>query len=279
MALKKLLDSLEGLSEELAKEYTKGDDGKYRLTVDGDDDYQELRGALSKERSDRKKEADERRKLVSRLEALGGIEALEEFDAERRELERKNLEKKGDYDKLLDQVKTEHSKELAKRDDAIKGLEGRLDQATRGKAIAEAVAKHGGNPALLAPILHQASSLKRLDSGEYEVQITVDGTVQVDKDGRSLSIEGYVERLKANADYAAAFKGSGASGGGGSGTPPPNGSGDGGRGEGGVLPELAGIKRSQLDGRAKGMLIQKIRQAHPDLSMEAALAEYQKAPF
>ena len=54
MSLKAILDNLDGLSDELKGFYEAGDDGKYRVKVEGLEDSSGLKSALQKERDARK---------------------------------------------------------------------------------------------------------------------------------------------------------------------------------------------------------------------------------
>ena len=53
MAVKMIVDTLEGLDEPIAQLYSKGEDGKYRLGVDGIEDTTGLKKALAAEKAER----------------------------------------------------------------------------------------------------------------------------------------------------------------------------------------------------------------------------------
>jgi len=53
MAVKMIVDTIEGLDEPIAKLYSKGEDGKYRLGVEGIEDTTSLKKALAAEKAER----------------------------------------------------------------------------------------------------------------------------------------------------------------------------------------------------------------------------------
>ena len=106
--LKFVVDNLEGLSEEVAKNYEKSEDGKYQLKVDGlpvQEDTTGLKNALQAERNavaDLKRQARD-------WQALG--ETPDAVAAKIKELS----DAKGDpseQEKMLEQLQAKHAKEL-----------------------------------------------------------------------------------------------------------------------------------------------------------------------
>ena len=252
MKLQRVLDSLDDIPEDLHENYEKAD-GKFHLTLmkghvpeKDQDQFVELKGALDKQRNDTKSASKQFQDLTSSIEALGGLETLKELIDQKADDERSNLEKKGQYDQLLDQVKKEHGLEIEKRDRVVAGLRTRLDREKRGREVMEAIAKHDANPTLLQPILMQATRLAGEMEGDDDlrVEVVVDDVPLVDGEGQPLTVEGYVQRLREDEAYAGAFKGSGSTGGGGSGDRPPGGGGGGGGNGGGIPPELTDFRRN-----------------------------------
>jgi hypothetical protein len=281
------MESLDGIPEELHENYEKTDDGKFQLTLlkglvsEGDQDtYDALRGAIEKERTDKRTETQKRRDLETAIETLGGIDAIKELKTQQEDAARSNLEKKGEYDTLLNQVKEEHVRELDKERGKNKTLTARLDREIRGRQVMEAIAKHDGNPNLLQPILMQATRLAGQDddNGELRVEIFKDDIMLVDGEGRSLTVEGYVERLRADEAYAGAFKGTGHSGGGGSGDTKPAGGGGGGGDGGGIPPELANLTRGAMTPRQKVDIQNALTDKHGG-DREKALNEFLQIPM
>lgn len=272
MQLKPTLDSLDDLPEELRENYEKGEDGKFKLTLVKDlvpkgneDQYTELRGALDNERKASAEQKRQLRELASSIDAMGGIDALKELQERQAEAERTNLEKKGDYDRLLDQVKAEHSTALQKKDEALLSMRERLDREIRGRQVAEAIAANEGNPNLLQPILMQRTKLVGDPTAGEDLRVEVQdgGVAQVDGEGKLLSVAAYVERLRQDEAFAGAFKGTGNSGGGGAGGDGgKGGSGPGGNG-GGMPAELANFRRGTATALQKVRMHRHLESLHP----------------
>lgn len=277
MQLQSVLDSLETLPEDLHENYEQTEqDGKtvfklklvQGLVPEKDaDTFEELRGALTKERNDLKTLKDQNRELVTTIETLGGVDTLKELVQSQKDAEKSNLEKKGEYEALLNQVREEHASEMSKKDATIQGLRSKLDREIRGRQVMEAITELEGNPNLLQTTVMQAARLiGDEDSDELSVQVYDPDTdiMLVDGEGKPLSVKGYVERLRQDERFAPAFKGTGNSG---SGAPAdgdgdsatPGGGGDGGTG-GGIPTDLANFRRSQATPRQRIDVIRKLQE-------------------
>jgi len=273
MPLVAVVESLEEVAEDVRDEYAPTDDGKFKLKLlDGlvpekdADTFEELRGALTKERGDLRAAKEEHRTLLTSIESLGGLDGLKELVEAAKEGERTNLEKKGEYDALLQQVRDENATVVAKKDEVIAGLRTRLDKEIRGRQVMEAISTAEGNPHLLQSQVMGAARLEGEDgSDELSVRVYDPETnvMLVDKDGQPLSVQGYVERLKTDERFAPAFKGSGHSGGG----APTDGDGEtskpDGEGEGagaGAPVDLATVRRSSLDAASRVKVIRYLQE-------------------
>lgn len=175
------LESLEGLPEEVANLYKKGEDGKFHLDGGGDG----LKSALQKER--------ERANLAEK--ALKARELSE--TEEKAKKEREELERKGEYEKLKASLEAD-SKAAKERAEA---LENRLRNGARDRAAMEAITAAKGIPKALLP--HITPNLEVVPDGD-EYKVVVKGNP-----GQKLT--DYVASLKT--EFAWGFEGSGASGG------------------------------------------------------------------
>ena len=116
MALKMTLDSLEGLSKEMAALYTKGDDGKYTLGVEGlpSNDTTALKKALEAERAEKaslkeKWDKYEAETKVAQAKAAKEAEELARKNGDIAAIEKSWKEKMTAREKeLKDQVSAEH---------------------------------------------------------------------------------------------------------------------------------------------------------------------------
>ena len=287
MKLLQVMDSLDGVPEEIRENYEEVD-GKFHLKVEGlvqpkdADQFDELKGALTKQRSDTQAERTKRQEIEAAVEALGGIDGIKDLKAQQEDTERKRLEGKGEWDTLRGQMSEQHDANIAKKDTRIKQLTERLDKEIRGRQVMEAIAKHDGNPTLLKPILMQATKLTGADDDDAELGVEVhkDGVMLVDGDGKALSVEGYVLRLREDEAFAGAFKGTGQSGGGGSGDQLPGAGrkGDGKGNGGGIPPELASLSRSQMTPRQKVDVQNALADKHGG-DRDKALNEFMQIPL
>lgn len=222
MALKAILESLEGLSDEVKALYVEKD-GKFVLDVEGAEDNSGLKSALDKERA-RARELEKQQRMWRDLgKTPEEIQAL--VEAQRKQ-EEENAKKAGEWDKLKAQMVEKHNKQLLEKDEAIKGMQSSLEKYLIEASATEAIAASKGVPALLIPHVRSSAKVVREENGDYSVRIVdVKGDPRVNQKGEYLTIKDLVEEMKASDIFGRAFDGSGKSGGGkspetkGSGTP------------------------------------------------------------
>lgn len=139
MALKLIVDSLDGIPEALHGEYTEKD-GKFVLAVDGIEDTSGLKSALDKER----KTAKELEKKVKRWESLGKTdEEIAALLASHEEAERKRLEAEGDHGKILKQHQDKWAKEKADLESELNAARSSERNAIIGNSVMSALTKAG----------------------------------------------------------------------------------------------------------------------------------------
>lgn len=177
------LETLEGLPEEVANLYKKGEDGKFHLAGEAGDG---LKSALQKER-ERANAAEKALKERERQEA----------DAKAAK-EREELERKGEYEKL----KATYEADTKAARERAEALEAKLRNGARDRAAMEAIQAAGGIPKALLP--HIQGQLEVIPDGE-DFKVVVKGNP-----GQKLT--DFVTGLKAEMPWG--FNGSGASGGG-----------------------------------------------------------------
>lgn len=122
MGLKRKIDTIDGLKPDVAALYTKGEDGKFTLDVEGiepAEDVTGLKSALAKE----KKAAAEYRKR------------MDEIEAEKAAREEELLKKAGNTDALEKSYKDREAKRKAEYEAAIAERDKEIDQFSRGAAI------------------------------------------------------------------------------------------------------------------------------------------------
>lgn len=122
MALKRIIDTLDGLKPDVAALYAKGDDGKFRLDVDGiepAEDVTTLKTALAKEKA----------------AASAYKKRMDEIDAEKAAREEELLKKAGNTDALEKSYKDREAKRKAEYEAAIAERDREIDQFSRGSEI------------------------------------------------------------------------------------------------------------------------------------------------
>lgn len=122
MLLKRKIDTIDGLKPDVAALYTKGEDGKFTLDVEGIEpveDVSGLKSALAKE----KKAALEYRKR------------MDEIEAEKAAREEELLKKAGNTEALEKSYKDREAKRKAEYEASIAERDKEIDQFSRGAAI------------------------------------------------------------------------------------------------------------------------------------------------
>lgn len=215
MALKKILDKLTDVDEALRSQYVEKD-GKFVLDVEGDEDVSGLKSALKKER-------DARQELDRKMAKYRDIdpEKYTELVKEKEEFERTALEKKGDFDKLKNQLVEQHGKELKAKDEKLTARERFIEKIVAENVAVAEITAAGGNPKLLKPHVMQSIRVVEED-GEFKAKVVdAKGNVRIaNGKGDEMTITDLIAELKGSNEFAPAFAGTGSTG---SGAPPKTG--------------------------------------------------------
>lgn len=200
MALKSVLDSIEGLPDDVKKEYKKEGD-KYVLDVDGIDNHPGV-GALKNSMTNAKSE-----RTTAQNEARAAKEALQAANDQLDEMRRGAIPK-GDVTALENSWKTKMDTAVAERDGKITKLTAAVDKNVRQAAASALAAELFVNPALGLP--HVLPRLTVTEDGE-------DFVVKVlGPDGKpsASTMDDFKKELLQNKDLAPILRGTRASGGG-----------------------------------------------------------------
>jgi hypothetical protein len=210
MALQFIVDSLDTIPEAQRALYVKDGD-KFRLDLDGYEDPANLKSALQKER-------DAKRDAVAMAKAWKDFgktpEEIQTLLEAHAQTEREKLTKAGEWDKLREQMTTQHTAELTKREESATKLRGQLERHLVDAAATAALAAAKGSPDLLLP--HVKTRVKVVEeNGEYAVRIVdAAGNPRVNGKGEFLSMSDLVGEMRQSEVFAPAFLAPGASGGG-----------------------------------------------------------------
>lgn len=193
MALKRILDSIEGLSQELAALYVLGADGKYHLDLEGSADDAALKSALQKER-------EAVAELKQQLSRYRDVDPEKYNEALRKlsEIEDKKLIEEGKLEELLQKrtetMKRDHQAQLeaaqsklAEFEQTTTKLRESLSRTVIENGIVAAVTKVGNvRKEALSDVLSRGQTVWGLDENNNPVPRKSDGTPIYGKDGRSV---------------------------------------------------------------------------------------------
>lgn len=204
MALKAMLDKLDGVPESLRSEY-KEQDGKFYLDIEGLDDHHGV-GALKRAKEYEKEDARKAKEKLTSVQA-----ELEKAQNDLTEL-RKTGVPKGDVEALENSYKDKYGKAEKALNDKIAALTGSLEQHLLDGNATKLAAEIAAKPEYVDLILPHIRNRLKLEDGEGGAHV-----VRVlDKDGKpsAANVEDLKKELLGNKAFAAILTGSKAAGGG-----------------------------------------------------------------
>lgn len=212
--LNPVVDTLDGVPE-THRDLYEDRDGKFVLSKPIKiDDPTELRSALAQERELRKKASEASKNLPPEIQ-----EKIKKAD----ELERREMERQGQYQELLKGNEEKFKAELSKREERISVLTSSLEaSAKRNTATAVLNAARGDVEGLLPHVLPQLRAVESETApGEFEVWV-IDpkkpNEPRLNAKGQPMSVEDLVGELREHRTLSKLFDASPASGPGGGGS-------------------------------------------------------------
>jgi hypothetical protein len=214
--LKAVLDSLEGLSEDVASHYIEKD-GKFILGVETTgglalENVEGLKSALGKEKASRKE-------LAASLKAFEGLDADKARDALSKLDELAESDPEGKAKQQIEAFKAQlvakHEATVAEKDKALGDVTSQLERLLVENAVRSALEKAEANVDLMLPHVMQRTRMRRDEStGRYVAEVLDDnGNPAIgDAAGNVMTIPQLVGEFKSKDTYAAGFKGTGSSG-------------------------------------------------------------------
>jgi len=236
MALDAIRDSLEGLPEDVAREYveiTLGEGSNARKLFKLDvtpqegfelDNVSGLRSALGKER-DGRRTAEDKLKPYDGLDVEKARQAMQKMDDMANwNPDKEVAERIQARERQLVQKHTEKVDELTGE---IKSRDTQISKLVLESQAQAAIDKYQGSSLLLLPHVLRQTKLRRLDNGDFVAEVVdSDGIPRIgDSTGGAMTIDQLVAEMRSKQEYSGAFRGSGARGSGAGGTPPANGGG------------------------------------------------------
>lgn len=243
MSLKAIVDSIEGLHEEIVAHYkeVKGRDGskKFHLDVTEVDgfaleDVTALKTTVKTLRTSEKtlrKEVETGENALRKHEAkfegidpkaakdaLGKIVDIENWDGETKVAEAVKVAKEtatADAQTRIDKLVTEHNEKVKGLNTELITSTDQLHAAIVTSKIVEAISKEEGNVDLLMPHVERQVKMTKEDSGKFVPYVVDIKGERRDKDiaaNTFMEISDLVAEMKDSSTYAACFKGTGSSG-------------------------------------------------------------------
>ena len=215
MALKAMLDSLEGVDESLHAHYVKGEDGKFVLGVEPVNGFvlenvDGLKSALVNERNEVKTLKSKVGEYETQVETLTGeITTLRDTSTDVSEKAKQLSEQR-----IAEMQKDVEAKENAWNQERSQYQNDLRTYAIDNAAI-RAIEKHKGNAKLLLREVKAAADIVKGQDGSLHVVIKDEQGNPRYADpvkGTYMGIEDFVAEMKKDDDWALAFEGSGGSG-------------------------------------------------------------------
>lgn len=214
MTLKATIDSLDGLNEHVAALYTQGDDGKYRVVIEGGDDLTKLKGALEKER--------EARRALEKAQSEGGSK-LAEAEKRFQESEDARLTAEGKTQELaakqVERMKADFDKQLLAKDEFVSQQTKRAQAFERQvyeNNVRKAAEKAGVHHSAIEDVVLRAQTTFKLGDDGSLFAGDEDGSPVYGKDGKTpLTVDEWLDGTRETAPHwFPAQSGSGTRGGG-----------------------------------------------------------------
>lgn len=243
MALKALLETIEGLAEDIVAHYkeVKDKDGnkKYQLDVTGVDglaleDVTALKttvATLRKSEKTLRKDVESGENALrkheakfegidpkSAKEALDKIDDIKNWDGETKVAEAVKVatdKATTDAQTRIDKIVADNTEKVTGLNDKLKSSREQLNTALVTTRIVEAISKAEGNVDLLMPHVERQMKMVEDDNGKFEPQVV---DVKGERRYKDIAAGSYMDQddllaeMKESSTYAACFKGTGSSG-------------------------------------------------------------------
>lgn len=206
MTIKAVVDSLDGLSPEIAKLYQQGEGGKHYLTVSGLDEHPEI-GALR-----RAKEHEKAARLAAENKAAELSSSLDALTDERDGLLSRAIPRE-DVERLEGSYKEKLAKREAELTEQIKGLTGNLEKILVDNVAQTIAADLSDHPAILLP--HVRGRLRaEMQDGQMTTRV-----LAADGSPSAHTVDDLKKELLTSDAFAPILRGTRARGGGAAGAP------------------------------------------------------------
>ena len=221
MTLPAIIDALDKAPEAVRSFYEPADGGRFRLKVDGAEE-----AYASGLKRNRDETLDKLKDLQRKFDGVDPekYRALAEAASK---AEEERAKAAGNWDSLRAQLVESHTKAMEKTTGELTADRAFIRTLLADNEATRAIGAAEGNVALLLPHVLKHIDVRRNDDGTYSaVVVDAKGNPRIDgPKGEPMSIPALIAEFKANEQYGAAFKGSGAAGSGATGSKHSSGAG------------------------------------------------------
>lgn len=196
MALKGVLDSLDGVDQTIAQFYSKGDDGKYRLSVEG---------MVDKSKLDEFRDTNVR--LMKDIDKFKDVDPVKfrELAEEHRKIQEKEWIEKGELDKVVAQrvatMQTDFSAREKELSTVNESMSKQLESLLIDNEVRSAATKLGIRPSAVDDVLLRAKTVYKVKDGAA-TPFNDKGEMVYGKDGvNPMAVSEWVGSLKGTAEH------------------------------------------------------------------------------
>ena len=200
-------EMLENENEELHEDQEGGQEQEISI-----EDYQRMQNELEQLRKYQKKANEEaknyRLKAKAYEESGFSPEELKELREKEIQRQQKEMERKGDFNKLKETLAREFSEKEKQYQSRIEQLQSSMEKTLVQREVVSAIAKHDGIETLLQPHVERNVKLMENDDGTMVARVVdPDGSPMFNSKGEYMSVDEYVASLREHDDFGVAFRG------------------------------------------------------------------------
>ncbi|WP_461533433.1 hypothetical protein [Sinomicrobium sp.] len=135
-------------------------------------------------------------------------EELKELKEKEFQRQQKEMERKGDFNKLKETLAREFSEKEKQYQSRIEQLQSSMEKTLVQREVVSAIAKHEGIETLLQPHVERNVKLMENDDGTMVARVVdPDGSPRFNSRGDYMTVDEYVASLREHDDFGVAFRG------------------------------------------------------------------------
>lgn len=160
------------------------------------------------------REAKDRRLKLREYEEAGmSPEEIKELREKQEKQKFREMERKGEWEKLKSQLTETYQQELSKKDEELQKMRQSMERNLVDREVTAAIAKHDGIDLFLRPHVRESVKLVEDDNGNLVPRVVdSDGSPKFNSKGDYMGVDEFVASLREHEEFGLAFKGRGQSG-------------------------------------------------------------------